>query len=598
MITGGQANGETFELQVSVSEAQKLTNDEEAVDTEYRIFRVSSLEGDTRLVWSVYQKTTGCRTWKPEEDACGVDDLSGDWRALQSGDSICWQPTVEGGGGCSFQLALKQAEGEDAIDSVNAAWESLVKWNDGAFLHWDARTGDFKETFQLFDPRLRDPDSGEVIGDATPPTYRFAVSAQDVPDQKTDVFRYAEVQREFAYSPLTPDEVEGGLPPPDLQVEGEDEDRVEATEPVENLTGSVTSFSGEVRSLVLRLSEGLGGDRSRSFYFDPQAISLAGKFVATLVYISDWNGDGVVDEPDEEGAIPNNLEVLALDVQGNWTRKTVPIVFIPRTTKNQVPEIQVWEIFPPLDKEQEAQLPFGKPLRIRARAADDQGQPAFSAWECPCEAEEPMINARRCFCSPETGDLSNPWVDLNVGGEFPRDPWQWIDIRPVSETGKSFAVLMAQEKVEELSDKPAAQSSGLEIAFEPEPEEGAWKVSVSLPEMSGPNVILTGLKNGDMVEPDGLIINATIYANVSELNEIKALWNGAPRGDPTFDLVTGAFSWDLRAFSVKEGDRICVGATSVTGHATLNILEFAATSSGLLLAVTVTSDMKECELSP
>jgi hypothetical protein len=209
-----------------------------------------------------------------------------------------------------------------------------------------------------------------------------------------------------------------------------------------------------------------------------------------------------------------------------------------------------------------------------------------------------MINAERCACSPETGGLGDPWVDLNVGGEFPRDPWQWIDIQPASETRKNFGVLTAKEKVEELSDKPAAPFSGLEITFEPAPEEGAWKVSVSLPESHGPNVILSGLKNGDIVDPDGLIVNATIYANVSELNEIKALWNGKPRGEPIFDLWTGAFSWDLRAFSVKEGDRICVGATSITGHATLNIMEFAATSNGLLLAVTVTSDMRECELAP
>ncbi len=598
VLTGSKADEETFEVQVSVSEAQKLTDNEEAVDTEYRIFRVAGVEGDSRLVWSVYQKTTGCRIWKPEEGRCGVPDASGAWRPLRSGDSLCWDPSVEGDGACSFRIALKQAEGDDAIASVSAAWKSLGKWNDESFLNWEAKTGNFDNSFQLFDPRLRDPDSGEVVGGAAAPTYRFLVSAQDVPDQKTDVYRSSEVKRSLVFSPLTREEAGGDLPPPDLQVDGEDEDRIEATDPVENRSGSVTSFSGEVRSLVLRLSGGALGDRSHSYYFDPQAISLLGNFTATLVFVSDWNGDGVVDEPDEEGGIPNNLEVLALDVLGNWTRKTVPIVFVPETANNKPPEVQIREIFPPLDKDDEALLPFGEPLRVRARAADDQGQPSFSAWECPCEADEPMINAERCSCNPETGETGNPWVDLNVGGEFPVNPWEWIDFQPADKTRKSFGVLMAREKAEELSDIPAAQSSGLEIAFEPSPDEDGWQVSVSLPETQGPNVILNGLKNGDIVDPDEFRVNATIYANVSELNEIKALWNGKPRGEPTFDLLTGAFSWDLTAFSVKEGDRICVGATSVTGHATFDILEFAAVSDGLLLAVTVTSDMQECELNP
>jgi hypothetical protein len=107
-------------------------------------------------------------------------------------------------------------------------------------------------------------------------------------------------------------------------------------------------------------------------------------------------------------------------------------------------------------------------------------------------------------------------------------------------------------------------------------------------------VALIGLKNGEVVDPNGLIVQATIFQNVSALNEITALWNGEPRGAPTYDSQTAAFLWDLQAFTVREGDRICVGATSVTGQATLYLLEFADTTDGLLLGVTKTSDTEEC----
>ncbi len=167
-------------------------------------------------------------------------------------------------------------------------------------------------------------------------------------------------------------------------------------------------------------------------------------------------------------------------------------------------------------------------------------------------------------------------------------------VEPVSETQESIGVLRATEKVDEEDDKPEAKFSGIEIDLEPESEEDVYKISVSLAETSGPNVRLVGLKNGDMVDPNGLIVQATIFANVSELNQIKALWNGEPRGAPTYDSETAAFLWDLQAFTVREGDRICVGATSVTGHATLYLLEFADTTDGLLLGVTVTSNTGEC----
>jgi len=575
----GTTDGEKFKLEVSVSEAQDLTVNEEGVEvnTEYRILRVYSLKGDPGLIWSVYQKTTDCHIGTLSGE-CGVDEASGAWRALRSGDSLCWHQAVDEERDCSFQIALKQADDEDAIDSVSATWSSLVKWNDEFFLDWDATTGDFTEKFQIFDPR----DRQDMIDGVGAPTYRYVVSAEDVPDQKTGVFRYSQVAREAFFSP------EMATQEPDLEVDGEDKELVKTSKPTEKIKGKVRSFSGEVRSLTFALSNRPEGSKNRSLYFNPSDFSLLGAFETTLVYVSDWNGDGVVDDWNKEEGIPNTLDVVALDVQGNWTDTTVPIVFLPSTKKDQAPEIQIQEIFPALNNKEEAELPFGEELRVRMRAADDRGQPEGSALKCRCVAEEPLINADRCPCELlGTGEL-------NAGGEFPQEPWEWIVVEPVSETQESIGVLRATEKVDEEVDKPEAKFSGIEIDLDPESGEEIYNISVSRVETSGPNVRLVGLKNGDVVDPNGLIVQATIYANVSELNRIVALWNGEPRGVPTYDSETATFLWDLQAFTVREGDRICVGATSVIGHATLYLLEFADTTDGLLLGVTGTSNMGEC----
>jgi hypothetical protein len=590
LMTGTTAGGKKFELKVSVSEAQDLTVNEEGidVDTEYRILQVSSKKGDPDLIWSVYQKTTDCRIWTPSEE-CGVDEASGVWRALRSGDSLCWHQTAEEETDCSFQIALKQADGEDAIDSVSATWSSLVKWNDDFFLNWDATTGDFVEEFQIFDPR----DRQEMIDRVDAATYRYVVSAQDVPDQGTGVYRYSQVARELVFSP------EMAIREPDLNVDGENKDLVKTKRASENIKGNVKSFSGEVRSLTFTLSNATEGRRTPSLHFDPTDISLEGEFKTTLAYVSDWNGDGVVDEWNKEEGIPNTLDAVALDVQGNWTRTTVPIVFLPSTKGNRAPELAILEIFPVLNKKQQGSLPFGEEIRVRATAADDRGQPGFSVYQCTCVAEEVLINQERCPCEALTGGTGTPeteddWVDLNAGGEFPQDPWEWIVIEPSSATQESFGVLLAKEKVEDPEDRRTAKFSGIEIDLEPQSEENVYNVSVSPRVTTGPNVALIGLKNGEVVDPNGLIVQATIFQNVSALNEITALWNGEPRGAPTYDSQTAAFLWDLQAFTVREGDRICVGATSVTGQATLYLLEFADTTDGLLLGVTKTSDTEEC----
>jgi len=567
LLTLVTSEGEKYELQIQVSEAQDLLvpeseSDPIQIQEDYRILRVSSLtEGPNPFLWSLLQRKV----------------VAGPWLPLRSGDSLALDSGDE-----AFQLAVEVPEGVEVDVPPSATWRSLVKWNQDLFLSWDARTGDFAEEFQIFDPR----DRQDMIDGVDASTYRYVVSAEDVPDQKTDVFRYSQVARELLFLP------EAATQEPNLEVDGEDEELVETSMSAENISGKVESFSGEVRSLAFRLSQGPEGNRNRLLYFNPTDISLAGAFETTMVYVSDWDGDGVVDEWNEEEGIPNTLDAVALDVQGNWTYTTVPIVFLPSTRADRPPELTILEIFPVLDRDGKATLPFGEEMRVRTRSADDRGQPEGSGWGCQCVAEEPLINADRCPCELlGTGEL-------NAGGEFPQDPWEWIEVQPVSETRESFGVLRATEKVDKEVDKPEAKFSAIEIDLEPEPEEDGYKISVSLGVTSGPNVFLIDLTNGDTVDPNGLIVQATIFANVSELNQIKALWNGDPRGVPTYDSETGAFLWDLQSFTVSEGDRICVGATSMTGHATLYLLEFAETTEGLLLGMTGTSNMGECIQAP
>jgi hypothetical protein len=584
VMTGTQADSENFELEVSVSEAQELREDGEEVETEYRIFRVSSLRGDPGYLWSVYMRTNCGTDSKRQEDDCAGNELSVPCYSLHSGDWLSWDPKDEP---CSFQILLKRPDGEGEIGSLNATWRSLVKWNDDSFLKWDATTGFFGRQFQIFDSR---DEAGE--GE---PTYRFVVSAEDVPDQRTKEFRYSEVMVDLLFSPDT------AMEAPDLEVGGEDKDLIKTNQPGDNIDGKVLSFSGEVRSLLYRIYNTPPSPEANQqviaspvFYVDPGRISLEGRFSETIVYVSDWDGDGVVDKPAEGGGSPNNVvEVEAVDVQGNSTRTPVWVAFTPPTKSDAPPELQIQEIFPGVDRKGRGLLPFEEQMRVRARAADDRGQPAFSAWECLCEAEEPRINAERCPCSPITGQPDKPWVRLNAGGQYPWNPWEWIVMKPASEAKESILVLRVKEKVEEEKNKPVAKFTAIPIDLEPSSEQQAYDITVGSAESVGPGVGLVGLQNGYIVpDPNSFVVVATILPRLSALNQITALKNGKPDGSPSYDSDKGTFLWDLE---VREGDRVCVGAVSVAGHATLDVLEFADTSEGLLLGVTVTADPGACD---
>lgn len=578
---------ETFEVEVQVSEAQDLVVPEAEDDPilvvgDYRILRLDSLKGDPNpFLWSLVQRKVAGGQWVPLR--------SGDILNLGSGDS-------------GFQLGVQVPEGMELEAPPEATWQSLVKWNNQSSLDWDAKTGSFKEEFQLFDPRLRDP-SGAVIAEEGAPAYRFVASAQDVPDQKTGEFRSSATERDLLFLP------ESVTMAPDLEVDGEDEGWIQTSDPGDNVGGTVRSFSGEVRSLLYRLSEeppascgssenpeGQEGPVTRPYYLNPESISLTGDFIAAVIYVSDWNGDGVVDEEQGEEGIPNYLEVVALGVEGNEARTCVTIGFTVPTKTDRSPELELQEIFPAVDKDGQGLLPYGEQMRLRARAADDRGQPAFSVLKCLCEADEPPINGELCSCGPLTGETEAPWVSLNAGGAYPWDPWDWIRVTPPSDAPrKTIAVLRAKEKVEDPKDLPVAKFTSLEIPLEPESESEAYSFEVGLTETQGPTVTLLNWKNGDLVvNPDSFIVQARIIPHYSELNRITALWNGQPRANPSYDSTTGTFLWDLQGFTVREGDKICVGAVSVDEHATLYLLEFANTEQGLLLGVTLTPDQSVC----
>jgi hypothetical protein len=499
---------------------------------------------------------------------------------------------------------------EEAVDSVDATWASLAKWNDKSLLALNATTGSFSERFQLFDPR----EPSETSDDHTSPTYRFVVAAEDVPDQKEDKGRLSEKLLDFIFKQeeFTPEEE---IPPPDLQLDlldEEDPEIIETSEPVHIVSGKVESFSGEVKTLRFVLSEqeqgGPEGEERngngdpRILRYDPEELSLEGEFSAAIVLVSDWDGDGVVDWEGEEEKIRNVLEVEACDVRGNCVPESVkPVLeflFSPPTTEDTPPGVELLEVLPEPDTDGEVLLPFGEELRVRARAADDRGQPSFSFWTCDCEPDEnndclsgePRINADRWSCTEQGSG------DLNAGGEFRQDPWEWIRIKPPElETQESIAVLRATEKIQQGEKEEDRTFTAVEIRLVPESAEGGRRVSFSLQETQGPAVALSSPQHGTVIDRDGLIVEAVILARISQLNQIKLLVNGKEQGNLIeYDGITGTFIWDLQD-SVEEGDRICVGAVSVTGHATLNLLEFADTSEGLLVSVTVTTDLQQCE---
>ncbi len=308
LLTMVTSEGEEYELEIQVSEAQDLLIPESESDPvrireDYRILRVLSLtKGPNPFLWSLLQRKVAGGPWLPLR--------SGDVLALGSGDD-------------AFQIAIEVPEGVALDVPPSATWRSLVKWNDKSFLDWDATTGDFVEKFQVFDPR----DRQDMIGGVGASTYRYVVSAEDVPDQKTEVFRYSQVVREIIFSP------EMATREPDLEVKGEDKELVKTSKSAGKIKGKVRSFSGEVRSLAFRLSDGAEGRRNRLLYFKPTGITLVGKFSTTIMYVSDWDGDGVVDEWNKKEGIPNTLDAVALDVQGNWTYTTVSIGFRPSTKK-------------------------------------------------------------------------------------------------------------------------------------------------------------------------------------------------------------------------------------------------------------------------
>jgi len=213
----------------------------------------------------------------------------------------------------------------------------------------------------------------------------------------------------------------------------------------------------------------------------------------------------------------------------------------------------------------------------------------------------------------------DPQVDVlipDAAGQSPGNPWDWIEMEPIAGGAGdifpfiNFGIVTATENVKGNDEKELFSAFEMTIQ-QGDPEEKVctmWNagntecldpftISFSSVVKKGPTVTLVGLKNGDVLA-DGqtLALEASILRNISQLDKIIALVNGNSYGTPTYtgDSSSGDFLWDLSGWSVQEGDRICVGAESTTGHATINLLEFAEVSGGLLIAVTITPDEDEC----
>ena len=222
-------------------------------------------------------------------------------------------------------------------------------------------------------------------------------------------------------------------------------------------------------------------------------------------------------------------------------------------------------------------------------------------------------------------------TDLDAAGRFPQNPWEWMRVIPnlqnpgqrkretradkesEEEPFRNIALIKAAEK-DDGRNEP--RFSAVEFRLEQaDPPDGPFKVRLPRLVNQGPTVSLAPSEvfnavNGELLcpfeDPDERDVcfnenfkfdgaDRIIPINV-DLNRIIALWNGEPVGTPSYDIASYAIFWDLgfKKDLVKQGDRLCLGGESVTGHKTLKLYEFSEVEGGLLVGVSTTSDESAC----
>ncbi len=533
------------------------------------------------------------------------------------------------------------------VDSDNLptiTWKSLEKWNSRdekyeRMLILDAKTGYFEKEFYLLDPRARDT-GGVLTTTEGVSTYRVTIEASDIADQKKDSGRVTTNSYYFNFDPVDP--VCSGNEAPSIEdLNIDDIDPVETATARQTISAKVSSWTGEIKSLQINLSnkdEVTDPEyKEVDFFVNPESFSLyAGTFETSIELVSDWDGDGVIDSEE----VSNYLKITAIDIKGEESVVSSEFVFQPPVTTDALPQITIAESFPVLPVEDFPFTSLGgeEKIRVRVKATDNTGQPTFSKSQYFCsqdtDATNPPyaweINVPRCpedECTPEVPpEIELDSLPLNATGEYPENSWQWDEMPFVCDEGDGglddgeeiVIVYRATEKKENVGENPACNS--LEVHISPDEEAGAGTYTASsLTETGGPNVTLTIMKQGVVQAENFFILNSdetlsiaeiTIYKNISPLNEIVvfpedksvddtsvAYPDGYPEGYPELgDELSTPFTWawdNINALLLEGEDRLCLGARSVSGHATLVLLEFVEVSAGsgtFLVGVTRTDE--------
>jgi len=563
------------------------------------------------------------RVLKVETIIEGVDDLARslhreptDEEPLRSGDALKVGDPEAG----TLKLFIRAPDSR-AFSTLTGTWKRKVlsKWDQIFALSLDPRSGDFSATFQLFDPRPNDLQEQQ-----TAPNYRFTFSAYDAPDQKKDLGRFAERSVSLVFSP--PRGEDTFLP--EVELSGIDADTGSLTSQASTwlLSGRVQDNAGEVQWLQVRLSNKPAQERSsrgyqeKILFFDPAGLSLTGGFALNLHFVSDWDGNGVIDVLEEGKGVSNYLQIVAQDIHGNEVSfpEAFYFDFVPPSTSRSVPTLDLVETFPKLSAGGQVGLPAGEILRIRASTTDDSGEPLVEAWVCPdCPALPTELwdrmNEDLCTCRLERS------YSLNPSGQFPDEPWEWIDIPSEALSQGTIHFLKAIKKVRTIGNSTRAPFSAREI-LHPEDATDPQLAAVLPTETIGPLVAfqeLPALADGTVLSepdpggvPDSFIadfgtLSATIVPHFSQLNRIAARVIGGQIAEepetckqPSYRGDTGEFSWNLGRVSVKEGNRVCMGASSLTGHATLHVWEFDEVAGGLRASLTTSSNPEDCPQEP
>lgn len=593
-----EVDGETVlqEVQIWVSDFDDVSAAESL-----RLLKLSaSVEGPGDLLRSLYREP-------------------GQSGRLRSGDAL----RAGRQGSDQLRLYVRAPDGRD-FAGLGGTWyrRDLFKWSQRFSLNVKATDGTFTTTLQLFDPS----EAGRPLDLA--PQYDFTISAYDAPDQKEDLGRYAErALRLVFWPPRGEDETPRGtrqdLFPPTVELEGieEETEPVSTDGPTQVLSGSVLDNAGEIRSLQIHLSNrpaGEAGDpgyREKVLFYDPGWLSLDGVFAANLRFCSDWDENGVIDVLEEGKGVLNYVWVVTRDING--LERVFPSAFcyefVPPATDDVAPGLDLFEIDPKVDASGRGSLPAGEVLRIRGVASDNSGQPEVEWWECSNCPEPPtgdwqILNENLCACSLKRTFFGDP------AGQFPDRPWEWIEISSEAFSAETVLVLRAVEKVRSSGKTAAALFSGREVRHLDDGDDPGRFVVLPL-ETLGPLVNLIG----PQPVPDGTVLTeedpeiegafladfgkleATVSPHYSRLNQIVARVSGARIQEepgrcklPSYNGDTAMLEWDLGRVSVREGDRVCMGGVSLTGHAVLYLWQFERVREGLRAVWSISYRIEDC----